>query len=486
MKRLVMLGVLGLAGVVVACGSGSQGPAGPQGPAGTNGTNGTNATSPDGGGSPVNPSLSGITPPQAYLARTTELTISGYGTTWSGTPTVSFGGTDIAVSNITVASPTALVVSITTSSTATLGPRDVTVTDGAATETYKGAFQVLSPIALTFQGDVAQGGNVIASLSVLDLSTPLDSTMDQTTGEYTNIAVTVPTGVTATVESVADYAATIELTFDVDTPPGAAAFDLVSGPAGATNDVDFPSPKGLNVAAVTPTVLAVGTSVSGTTTAAYDTNVYSFTPASAAQTILDFGISTTSATATPALLLLTDAKWADFATGAAAQSGTPGTFSYVSTQTTTFYAITWDISGATGPFTIAGIVSTPAAATAAAIANDATEATAIVATALPFVLTNGDLSDSSGVGDWVKVKLPAATTSLRVQTTGDTETDAVVAVTTDGTTAAGTTSDPTETGTLVDATFTGLTAGATYYVTFTQGMTSLESTTDYTGIIRAQ
>jgi hypothetical protein len=484
MKRLVVLGMLGVAAVVSACGSGSQGPAGPQGPPGTNGTDGTNGEA--GASATANPSVSGVTPAQAFLARTLDLTISGYGTTWSSATTVDFGGTDIVVNKITVASPTALVVNITTSNTAATGPRDVTVKDGANTETYKGAFRVLSPLALTFQGNLGQGGNVVANVKVLDVGNPLDTTSDPLSGAFTNIAVTVPTGVTAQVLSVTDFTAQVELTIDVDAPASAGTFDLVSGPAGATTNVDFPAPKAITVAAVTPTALTVGTGVTGTTAAAYDTNVYSFTPASAAQTILDFGISTTSATATPSLLLLSDAKWADFVTGAGAQSGTPGTFSYVSTQTTPFYAITWDNSGATGPFSLAGVVSTPSAATAAAGANDATEGTAIVATALPFVLTAGDVSNSGGNGDWVKVKLPAGKTSLRVQTSGDVNTDAVVAVTTDGTTAAGTTADQTETGTIVDATFTGLTAGSTYYVTFTQGTGGGGSDTTYTGIIRAE
>src|SRR5580704_6372405 len=116
MKRFVLLGVLGMAGVVGACGSGAQGPTGQQGPAGMNGSDGTNGEAgPPGSGAPATPSVSGITPPQSYLSRTTELTISGYGTNWSSATTVDFGGTDIAVNKITVASPTALVVSISTS-----------------------------------------------------------------------------------------------------------------------------------------------------------------------------------------------------------------------------------------------------------------------------------------------------------------------------------------------------------------------------------
>jgi hypothetical protein len=487
MKRLVMLGVLGVAGVVSACSSGAQGPTGQQGPAGMNGTDGTNGEAgPPGSSQPANPSVSGITPPQSFLARTTELTISGYGTSWSSATTVDFGGTDIAVNKITVASPTALVVSISTSKSAAIGPRDVTVKDGANTETYKGAFQVLSPLVITFQGNVAQGGWVYANIKELDLSTPLDTTTDANTGAFSNIAVTAPAGVNYLVTAVGDYTATVEFQIDVDATTGVADLDLVSGPAGATTNIDSPAPKAFNVAAVTPTALVAGTSVSGTTAAAFDTSVYSFTPTSASQTILDFGISTTSSTATPGLYLLTDTKWADFATGAVAQSG-GGTFSFVATQTTPLYAITWDQSGATGPFTLAGVVSTPAASTAAATATDGTATTAIPATTFPFVLTGGDLSNNGGGGDWVKVKMPAGKTSLRVQSSGDTQTDAVVAVTTDGSTAAGTTTDNTETGTIVDATFTGLTAGSTYYVTFTEGFSGQlsGSPTDYTGIIRA-
>jgi hypothetical protein len=487
MKRLVMLGMLGVAGVVGACGSGAQGPTGQQGPAGMNGVDGTNGEAgPPGSGTALTPSVSGITPPQSFLARTTELTISGYGTSWSSSTTVDFGGTDIAVNKITVASPTALVVSISTAKSAAIGPRDVTVKDGVNTETYKGAFQVLSPLAVTFQGNVAQGGWVYANVKVLDLSTPLDTTTDPTSGAFTNLAVTAPAGVNSLVTAAADYTATIEMQIDVDAMTGTGDLDLVSGPAGASTNVDSPAPKAFNVAAVTPTVLVAGTGVSGTTAATFDTSVYSFTPASASQTILDFGISTTSSTAAPGLYLLTDAKWADYATGAIAQTG-GGTFSFVTTQATPLYAITWDQSGATGPFTLAGVVSTAAASTAAATATDGTTTTAIPATTFPFVLTGGDLSNNNGGGDWVKVKMPAGKTSLRVQSSGDTQTDAVVAVTTDGSTVAGTTTDNTETGTIVDATFTGLTAGATYYVTFTEGISGQlnGSPTDYTGILRA-
>ncbi len=106
MKRLVVLGMLGAAGVLGACGSGAQGPTGAQGPAGMNGTDGTNGEAgPPGSGAPATPSVSGITPAQSFLSRTTELTISGYGTSWSSSTTVDFGGTDIVVNKITGREP---------------------------------------------------------------------------------------------------------------------------------------------------------------------------------------------------------------------------------------------------------------------------------------------------------------------------------------------------------------------------------------------
>jgi hypothetical protein len=496
MKRVMVLGVLGLVGVLGACGSGSAGPAGENGEAGAPGASGApgapGEAGPPGSSATANPSLNGITPDHAFLARTQDVTISGFGTNWSATTTVDFG-MGITVNKITVASPTALEVNVTTDKAAAMGPRDVNVKDGTNTETYKGAFNVLSPIKLGIQGNLAQGGNVIVGLQTLDPTTPFDSTTgtNPNTGAttYPNMALTVPAGVTANMISVTDLTAQVELQIDVPAAAGMFDFDLVVGPAAtAALDVDFPSPKALNIMAVTPTALTAGTAVTGMTAAAYDTNVYSFTPSSAAQTILDFGISTTSTTATPALLLMgSDGKWSDIVASAqASTTTTPGAFSYISTQTTPLYAVIWDNSGGTGPYTVAGVVSTAVGGTAAATANDATAATAIAGSPLPFYLTGGDVSHSGGAGDWVKVTMPTGTTSLRIQTMGDANTDVAVAVTTDGSTAAGTTTGNSDTGSFVDVTFTGLTAGAAYYVTFTPGSANpFSTTTDYTALIRA-
>ena len=487
MKRFLVLGVVGLVASLGACGgSGSQGAQGEPGEAGAPGTPGEAGAPGAGFDGAIPQSISAVTPDHVFLARTIDVTISGYGTSWSSATKVDFGDPAIKVNKITVASPTGLVVNITAGQAATLTAHTVTVTDGSGVATYEKAFNVASPLSFAWQGNLAQGGNVIGNVKTLDLTTPFDSTTDPNTGAYSNFAVTVGAGITASVLSVSDFVAQVELQIDIPTAAGMGDFDIVSGPAGVTaQDVDFPAPKSLNIAAVTPTALAAGTATSGNTGGPYDTSVYSFTPASASQTILDFSISTTSTTATPALFLLpTDGKWADLITGARGSSGVPGTFSYVSSQSTALYGITWDNSGSTGPFSIAGVVATAVASTAAATATDGTTSGAIPATTFPFVLTAGNLNDNSGGGDWVKVTMPTGTTSLRVQSTGDLSTGVAVAVTSDGTNPVGSTTSTTDTGSIVDATFTGLTAGSTYYVTFTPSLVG-GGNADYTGIIRA-
>jgi hypothetical protein len=486
MKRLVVLGMLGMAGVVGACGGGSQGPAGQQGPAGMNGTDGTNGEAgPPGSSAPANPSVSGVTPPQSFLARTVDVSISGYGTSWSSATTVDFGA-GVKVNKITVGSPTALVVNITTDKAAATGPRDVTVTDGSNKETFKGAFQVLSPISFAFQGTMAQGSLLLATATVLDTTTPLDTTQvpdpnDPFATIPGDLALTAPAGVSVTPVSVTDFGAVFELFIDVPAAAGMFDLDLVSGPAGATTNVDFPAPNALNLAARTATPLTSGTALMGTTGATYATSLYSFTPASSALSILDFTVSTTSTTATPALIVLpSDGKWADEVASGQVSTG-PATFSVLTTATTPYYGITFDNSGATGPFSVEAAAVAPAA-TAATNAMDGTKATAVVATKVPFVLTGGDLSKGAGI-DWVKVTTTTAAANIRVQTVGDPLTDVSVTVyQSDGTTVVGT---PADTGTNVDATFTTTTAGV-YYVVFAQGANYAAPDTTYEAIIRVQ
>ena len=197
MKRFLVLGVLGLVASLTACGSsGSQGAQGEPGEAGAPGAPGEAGAPGAGFDGAIPQSISSVTPDRAFLARTMDVTISGYGTNWSSTTKVDFADAGIKVNKITVASPTGLVVNITTDKTAKVALHDVKVTDGANVATYKGAFNVTSPLSLSWQGNLAQGGNVIGTVKTLDPTTPFDLTTDAN-GNYSNLAITVGGGITA-------------------------------------------------------------------------------------------------------------------------------------------------------------------------------------------------------------------------------------------------------------------------------------------------
>jgi hypothetical protein len=483
MKSYLAFGVLGLFAFASAVGCGSSGPqgetgeAGPPGHPGSVGEAGARGPGFDGGGGGDEPTINGITPAQAFLGHSGEVSISGNGTNWTSVPTVDFGA-NVTVDKVTVATPTALVVDFTVDAAAALGKRDVKVMDGATTLSLTGAFHVLSPLVLTFNGNVAQGAIGLLNVGVIDPSTPLDTTNIQ--GYPLHLQASVGTGAFAIPAYVDDYSAIFQLYIDVTAQPGPQTFDLVSGPPGvAGSDVEFPAPQAVNIAARTPTAFST-TAVNGNLAAPYDSDVYSFTPASASLTILDFSLSTTSSTAAPNLYLLpTTGKWGDMiAQGAGASAGVPTTATYVSQQTTQLYAVVADTTGNPGPYTLPGVVQTTPACTKAATLPD-TMATAIVATSLPFVLTDGDLSHNNNGGDWVKVQMPANKTTLRIQTSNNLNTDAYVALYDDGQLPVNSFD-----GTNVD--FSTALPPGTYYVNFAYSPYTSPSSTTYMGIIRVE
>lgn len=495
MKVYLAFGVLGLFAIgssVAACGSsGSQGPqgepgeAGPQGPPGPAGEAGPPGPGLDGG---LTPSVSAVIPDHAFLARNAEVTVSGYATNWSASskPTVDFG-TNIKVTNVIVASPTSLVVDITTDKTATVGLRDVKVTDSSGTQTYAKAFNVLSPVKATFEGVTAQGGLSIITLKNLDLNNPFDST--GTAGlfgtTYTNIAVNLQSGATnQQIAAVSDFSMQFLVSIDVMAAAKAGDIDVWSGPMGAdggidtTNDVEFFLPGGLNIQARSATALTSGTPAMATIANPDDSALFSQTPTSA-QTIMDWTASSANTAATPNMFLLpSSGVWGPG--GGANIIGAGASITLLTSAAAPVYGIYWDNSGATGGITVTGALTLPAA-TGAATTTDSTFATAIAASAVPYVFTAGDVTHGGGAGDFVKVTMPAGTTSLRVQTL-EPGTDVAISLWSNPATQVGSTA---ETGGNVDTTFTGLTAGNSYAVQFANG-TLGGTTNNYTGIVRAK
>jgi hypothetical protein len=436
---------------------------------------------------PETPSVSAIIPSRVFLARTTQVTLSGYATHWSAGTKVDFGP-GITVEDVVAASPTALVARVTTTKSTPIGVRDVVVDDGSSRERYAGAFAVLSPLSATFQGTMAQGGLARITLQVLDTSTPLDTTplrhLDGTV-TYPNLALDLPSGVgNLGVADVSDFDVTFGLSVDVDAAAGTGDFDLVSGPAGATTD--FPLPSGVRVTARTAAPITSGVAgcptgrtccptgstcaqATGQITSAYDSALYAVTPS--VMTVVDFSTSSLNQALDPAVALLpSSGHFADllgfgYQLTAVAPGGVP------------LYAVYWENTGGTGTYSVTA-ASTVVRASAAATPADFSSQGAIAVSALPFVLTNGDLAKNPY--DWVKLTV-ASPTTLWVQTTGDLATDTrVTAYLSDAVTVTG---YPIDSGNAADGTIP-LKGAGTYYVEFSQGMDFTPPHTKYTAIIR--
>jgi hypothetical protein len=416
------------------------------------------------------------------------VTVSGYATSWTDKTTLDFGA-GITVANVHAASPTALVADLTIDKAAALGARDVVVTDTSAKETYSQGVTVSPPAILTLQGSLAQGSIAFANLELQDQSTPFDTTgtQDPLSGAvtYTNLNFTVPNGVTSSVNTATSNNVQILLTVDVDATVGAADLDLLSGPAGDTTDAEFPVPGGFTVTAQTATALGASPA-SGNVKSAYSSALYSYTP-SATLSIVDITASSSVTGANAGFALLPKSgHFADLVGffQASSGTGTSATTTLLPSSADVYYAIYWDNSGTVGAYTL-GATGTAPAATHATTAADATETGAIVATALPFVLTGGTLTTATSI-DWVKVTTGAGDAGkvIHVQTAGDPYTDVAVNILqSDGTTSIGGDDE----GGPIDTTSTAVTASTTYYVTFSAGQIDFDpSDGTYDGIIRLE
>lgn len=394
---------------IAACGSdGAPGPKGDPGPAGT--------------GVAGDPSVSAVVPNKAFLARTVDVTISGFGTKWDEATKVDFGP-GVTVDKVTVASPTALVASITIDKAANAGTRDVTVDAGGAKVIYKGAFRVDSPLSLVLKGQVAQGSIVIGTAQGKDLSTPFDTT-SQGGGlfgppEFTGVKVSDIGGATPLVSNVSLYSVDFSFTVDVTAAPGVKPFSLVSGAEGAPK-VDFPYPEGIDIKPRQPTVLTAGTPVQGSIAKPFDSVLYQITP-SAGLNLVELRTQTSTPNARPSLVVLPKSgKFSDLVSNGASNL-------LVSTAADPYFVILWDGTGTAGYQATVGAVVTPATGAAEAANND-TCATGQVATSLPFVLQGATLSSDTDE-DWIRVTIGAgdANKKLRIRTLGgDPKTDTVV------------------------------------------------------------
>lgn len=366
----------------------------------------------------TDPSASGVFPAAGFLGRQMRVQISGDATEWGASTKVNFGE-GVTVDSITVSSPTALFANITISDTAPVGLRDVVVT-GGDNVTLQEAFEIESPISITFRGNAAQGSVGVLDIVNHDFETPFDTT---STGDgfftplvYTGMTAQAGNGVRITFDNVTPYGASATVLMDIDAVTG--AFSIVSGQAGKTTS--FPLGADLAIAPRTAMALTAGMNVSAMAAKPYDSFLYEFTSGTG-PALAQFRVSSTSADANPRLAIMPASGHFDDLLGAS------NSFSRLAMTGEKFYIVLFDFTGELATY------QTRAGSAVLNIVSMDTEPgnnTAAGATTcpLPCMVKDAQLASKTDE-DWFKFTSGAndAGKLLRVSTLpGDAQTDTVV------------------------------------------------------------
>jgi hypothetical protein len=447
-----------LASTLLAC-------SGTDGVSGKDGRDGKDAVTPTPGssGAPgviATASLSGIVPARGLLGRRVTLTISGVGTAFdkANKPKVDFGDPAITVDpmNVSVASPTALIVVANIGGAATVGKKSVKI----GTETYEG-FAVESPLALKLQGTVAQGGIVSVTARNRDVENPFDTTSTGgflTPVVYTNVKATVlsggkaAAGVNVNLSSVKENAVDLLALFDVKATPATLDLSIESGPGkGAVASL---APGELKLAARAPVALTAAVMKDVKEPGATDLYTFQTGAGDTLNSLTVASVGTVPVDATPrAFILPASGKFTDLIAGTRV----------IGVGAETYYGIFWDSSGLTG-YNYKIEAKSQAATSVADAATNVSSATAAVAPSLPFILKAGELSSATDA-DWIQVNV-AAGKKLAIGTLGDPQTDTAIEVfQADGTTAVGGKID----ASFQEATTTAVLTAGKYFVKISVG-----------------
>lgn len=214
-------------------------------------------------------SVTGVTPPSAYLGRTLDLTIAGKGTSWSDKATVAFSDPGVKVNSVTAKDATTLTVNVTVGADASPSKVDVTVTEGSAEETGKAALELKNPLKLTIEpsdGAVPQGGVAKVHAEMLDESTPIDPASVEVTLSSSDIGVV---GVPIATDK------TLDILVQVDVLAKTGAVDMLVSSGTGDGAVASPVKKALSIAARSPTALQGGHADGGLKTTV-DTALYQY------------------------------------------------------------------------------------------------------------------------------------------------------------------------------------------------------------------
>ncbi len=250
------------------------------------------------------PTASGIFPAEAFLGRRVRVELTGTDTNWRADDHIGVDfGADIALGTVSVASPTTLFVDLNVDDTALPGLHDVTITDGREVVTLTQAFLLEPPIAVHFEGNVAQGSVALFSITNHDFDAPFDTTSFASSAFdapiFPNITIEAPVGVAFAVADVTPYTITGQLLVDVD----AAMTGPIVVVSGSVDD-NQRSPLGSSIT-VTPRACEAMTqpTVTHHVVLPFDSHCFAFAP-TATPHAAQFVVDTDDANAAPRVTIL--------------------------------------------------------------------------------------------------------------------------------------------------------------------------------------
>ena len=242
---------------------GAAGPAGPTGSMGTMGTAGMDFV--------AGPSISLVSPNKLVVGRATEVSISGFATKWTATAKVSFGA-GVTVSNIRVASQTAIVADIAVDGTAMLGTRDITVTQGSDVASYTGVFAVLPVYKVTLPTKATLGAVFAIRVHHNDPTFSFG-----TTPAITITPAPVMADVHAFTSTLTPQDLVVQFFADLTAPLGKRAVRIVSN-AGAANELQIDIPDAFDLLDKVEVPLVDGTPSTGTLVDASSGVLFKYVP----------------------------------------------------------------------------------------------------------------------------------------------------------------------------------------------------------------
>lgn len=336
----------------------------------------------------TDPTASGIFPAEGFAGRSLRVEISGDATAWTSGAVVNFGA-GVTVTNVAVASPTALFADISIDSTAATGLQDVTVESGGH-YLLKQAFEVVSPVEVSFIGPIEQGGRPRFAIENRDFAHPFDLQREENSDQLVALAITPPAGTKFEVDTGASTAFLLTGFAELDGDSTGGAVTVTSG--AAPSKVTSVS-AAISIAPRAATALAPGQTVMGRIDESGQTLWYTL-PAIAGLVHLT---GTVSGNGAPAVQILEGGKWSQPLGARAAVVPTAQDVNIV----------VFDSGTASNYGVSVHAQSEPLASADEPTSDDSTPGTAVVPAAIPFQLTSA-MIDSGSDADYVQVVIDPA------------------------------------------------------------------------------